>query len=173
MYLYGGKVSIFENSNKLYSYEFETNQWELLNNEGGQAIEGMMFPLYIDSHNAEIYKNEMLVFGGFIGGAIARYSRSVFSYNFETKQWGTYYLQNLKEKTLDMEKVPNSNSSEVPKKRANSGTSVFRDTLYIFGGTNGKKKMNDMWKFDLLGRKWMKIEPKEFEIFPDVSLLNI
>ena len=168
MYLYGGKVSIFENSNKLYSYEFEKNQWAVLNEEVGQKIDGLTFPLYIDSHNAEIYKTEMLVFGGFIGGSVALYSRCIFSYNFETKQWATYYLQSFKEKSMDKEPTVSTPNSDLPKKRANSGTSIFRDTLYIFGGTNGKKKLNDMWKYDLLGRKWAKIEPKELEIFPDV-----
>lgn len=165
MYLYGGKVSVFQNSNKLYSYDFESNEWELI--EHDELIEDLKFPLYLDSHNAEIYGKEMLVFGGFIGGCIAQYSRSVLSYNFEENKWGTYYLQNPKEKSQKNSSSPKQRKP-FPKKRANSGTGIYKDTLYVFGGTNGKKKLMDMWKFELLTKKWSEILPNDLAIFPDV-----
>ena len=164
MYLYGGKVSIFQNSNKLYSYDFEANEWELINAEKPQIIDDYEIPFFLDSHNAELYENqEMIVFGGFIGGKIAKYSRSIISFNFEKKQWIAYYLQSRK-KSLKSEK---DKIRALPKKRANSGIGIYKNILYIFGGTNGKSKLKDMWKFDLISRIWTEIIASDL-IFPDV-----
>jgi len=35
---------------------------------------------------------------------------------------------------------------------------AYGDNLYIFGGTNGEKTLDDMWKFDLKARNWQKIQ---------------
>lgn len=37
----------------------------------------------------------------------------------------------------------------------------FDGALWIFGGTNGVKTLNDQWKFDLTTKKWIKIESKD------------
>ncbi len=167
MYLYGGKVSIFENSNCVYAYDFLTNDWEILNSPVPQLIDSYEFPLYIDSHNSEIYDTEtakeMVIFGGFIGGNIAKYSRSVFSYDFAKNQWKSYFLQKKAKKTLIK-----TASCLQPKKRANAGMGIYHQFLYIFGGTNGKRKFKDMWKYDLSGQKWSEILSSD--IFPDVYI---
>lgn len=30
-------------------------------------------------------------------------------------------------------------------------------TLWIFGGTNGQKTLDDLWKFDLTQKSWTKV----------------
>lgn len=41
--------------------------------------------------------------------------------------------------------------------------------LWIFGGTNGQKTLDDLWKFDLATKKWDKVEQKNT---PEVSIKN-
>jgi hypothetical protein len=31
------------------------------------------------------------------------------------------------------------------------------NNLWIFGGTNGQKTLDDLWKFDLTNNKWAKV----------------
>lgn len=168
MLIYGGKVSIFENSNRLYSYDLETNDWELLNTNKTtpQTMQGYEFPLHLDSHNAELYETEqtkeMLVFGGFIGGSVAQYSRSIIAFDLEKNIWSFYYLQG--KKVLEGKKKEKAE----PKKRANAGMGIYQNIVYVFGGTNGKKKLNDMWKFDLVKRYWSEIVASDLN-FPDVN----
>jgi hypothetical protein len=37
---------------------------------------------------------------------------------------------------------------------------IAEGNLIIFGGTNGSKTLNDMWKFDLKEKKWKVIDSK-------------
>lgn len=41
----------------------------------------------LDGHNAGVYDNEMIVFGGFFGGKIGKYSNQVAKYNIQSKKW--------------------------------------------------------------------------------------
>jgi hypothetical protein len=34
---------------------------------------------------------------------------------------------------------------------------IYNSNLWIFGGTNGKNTLNDMWKYDIKGKNWLKI----------------
>ena len=105
----------------------------------------------------------MIVFGGFIGGNQAEYSRSIIYYDFTKNCWDVYYIQSKKKEKGAIR----------PKKRANSTLGIFQDKLYIFGGTNGKNKLNDMWKFDLNTRIWVEINAKDNSSFPDVNIIHI
>lgn len=102
MYLYGGKTSIFTNTNKFFSYDFIKCEWELLNQEKERTYEGFKLPFYLDSHNAVLYENsntnssQMVVFGGFIGGENAQYSKSIVYYDFTKNEWDYYFLQSKK-----------------------------------------------------------------------------
>lgn len=159
MYIYGGKTSVVDNSKKLYSYDFNTNIWEEENHSNDNL------PLAIDSHNAAVYSNgssdEMLIFAGFIGKT-SKYSNQIFSFNFKTKQWKFYFKHHTKKDKNIIEEP-----KKYPKKRANSAMCVINNSVYIFGGSKGVLKMNDMWKFDLIACEWKKIFYEE-KITPEV-----
>lgn len=149
MYIYGGKQSIFENSNKLYSYNFATKNWILINNN----TENDDFPPFIDSHNLLINSDneEMIVFGGFIGGKICKYSRSIYGYSFNQNKWTIIFDGFSK----------NIQKNSCPKKRANSSMLLYKGNLFIFGGGNSKIKFDDLWKFDLNKKEWISIKCNE------------
>lgn len=150
MYVYGGKTSVLNNSNKLYSYEFETNTW----NEEKTTKE--ILPFFIDSHNAILYeqneKAEMIVFGGFLGN-YSKYSNNVFAFDLKKQEW-KFYFENLpgkqKEKVINIQK-------QKPKKRSNSSINIIENFLFVFGGCKGSLKLNDLWKFDLINCSWRQI----------------
>lgn len=151
MYIYGGKQSILENSNKLYTYDFETKTWVLINNDTNNDE----LPPFIDSHNILINNNndndEMIVFGGFIGGKISKYSRSIYGYSFKENKWAVIFDGFSKH-------IP---KNSCPKKRANSSMILFKGNLFIFGGGNSKIKFDDLWKFDLNKKEWLSIKCNE------------
>ena len=133
-----------------------------------EIFQGYSLPFSLDSHNVVLYENsetknqEMIVFGGFIGGDIAKYSRSIIYYDFEKKTWSYYYLQ-------QRNKNKKENNRARLKKRSNAAISLFKDKLYVFGGTNGKIKFRDIWKFDLKNRSWFEILLQPNDIVPDVK----
>lgn len=147
MYIYGGKINAFENTKNLWAFSFASNRWELIKSR--RVSDDQFFPLEIDSHNAILYKDEMIVFGGYLG-QISKYSNLVYSYDFQTNIWKLYYMP-----------TPNEKKNEKPKRRANAGAVIFNDELFIYGGTNGKSKFNDLWKFDLKTLKWSQMSKME------------
>lgn len=160
MYIYGGKTSVIENSQKLYSYDFENNSWcEETNFTSKNEL-----PFYIDSHNAQVYDDgntaEMIVFGGFLR-KLSKYSNHIFAYDFKNKEWKFYFKTESK-------KNPKGDVKKVPKKRANSSMSIVKNNVYIFGGAKGCIKMNDLWKFDLKSCQWNEIAYEKSTI-PEVN----
>ena len=159
MYVFGGKCATVDNTANLYSWHFNESLWEKItyNRDGA--------PPKIDSHNAALYikegSTEMIIFGGYFGD-VGKYSRSVFSFNIEKKRWSVLHHS--------VKNTKNTNNNQIlPKKRANAGAVVLRDCLYVFGGTNGKIKFNDFWKFDLVAAKWDRIDCQG--VIPEVNTI--
>lgn len=144
MYIFGGKQSIFENSQKLFRFDFQEKNWELLvYNENNVTLPSL------DSHSVVVNDSEMIVFGGFKGGKIGKYSRSIYSYTFKTNEWRILY------DNLDR----NVSKNMIPKKRSSAGMVLNNSCLYVFGGVNNKFKFDDFWKFDLTDNNWKCLNP--------------
>ena len=67
MYIFGGQFHSTNNTNELNIYDFTTNNWSNLNFKGSEIPP-------IDSHNALVLNAEMIVFGGYFGGKIGKFS---------------------------------------------------------------------------------------------------
>lgn len=48
---------------------------------------------------------------------------------------------------------------ERPPPRANHSSTVWQSKLYIFGGWDGTKRLNDLYSYDVLTNKWMELRP--------------
>ena len=57
--------------------------------------------------------------------------------------------------------------NNIKKAREGCGLCHGNDKLYLFGGTNGKTRLNDLWTFDLSNSKWKSVYIKQ-EICPNV-----
>lgn len=83
----------------------------------------------MDSHSACLYEDgnvgHMVVFGGFIQGDR---SNEVYILNLNSQKWKNA-------RTTGIKPVPRSNHSAV----------IYRDSVYIFGGSNDEgEKLNDL-----------------------------
>lgn len=50
------------------------------------------------------------------------------------------------------------NTETKPSARKGHSAGVFEGSMYVFGGTDGLKSLNDLWKLDLTSLNWRKIE---------------
>lgn len=88
----------------------------------------------------------MYVYGGYITDK-AEYLSDILAFNIENNSWEIFY----KSDKTDKEPGPRSNFSMVESNRS----------LFIFGGSNGTKTLNDTWSFSLKDKKWTKVETKD------------
>lgn len=144
MYLYGGQRNAIDNSGELYEFKFKESVWEKIQPNGD------LVPEPRDSHSALVWKQEdqatMVVFGGFIGGNLGEPCNEVLIFDPKQKTWEIA--------------SKNSDGSRFPKKRMGHASVIIGDELYVFSGTDGEIKFNDLWKFDLKARVWQSIDSK-------------
>lgn len=96
----------------------------------------------MDNHSAAVYKDQLIIFGGFFGAKIGLHSNYLFSYQFQTNQWTKLFPQN-------------ETDLYAPAPRDGCGMDLFGDRLFVFGGSNGRERFNDLWQFDFIQEKWI------------------
>jgi len=110
----------------LYEYDLITREWrEMPAGEGAPRR---------TEHTAIVYKNSMVVFGGYSGNG---YENSVMVFNFATQQWQQLMAQ-----------------GEAPSARSAHTAVVVGDSMYIFGGWNGVHCMNDLHELNFETNTW-------------------
>lgn len=141
--LYKGKVFLFggatdmahmeQQSNDTFMYDIEENTVRKLqtNNEN-------ILPR--ESHNAILYKDQMIVFGG--RSKDNRFNQ-VLSLTLDNEK--KYEWKILK------------NNGDVPSKRATCSIGLVKDSFYIFGGFDGKNELCDLYSYNLKNQFWKKI----------------
>lgn len=164
MYLFGGQINSVENTNKLMAFDFTKQEWSEIAPQKQEPL-----PL-IDSHCALLWEQEggkasMIVVGGFLGGKEGGYSNAVYEYSITDNQWRTLF----KNKEVD---TSTTKELTLPPGRMGLGAAIHRNNLYIFGGNEGNTKFGDLWKFDLIEKKWVLIKP-EGKVNPQVGFLSI
>ena len=121
MLVFGGKNG-GRNSNKrlcdIFSYDFATQTWTALKAEGS-------VPSSRSAHTSVVYGKKMLVFGGrdTDGGCC----KDFYEFHLEAHVWRKLIIQ-------DSQLLVRARHSAV----------VHGDNIIVFGGWNGKKKLNDL-----------------------------
>lgn len=100
-------------------------------------------PPPLDSHTACLYEDGtaawMIVFGGF---AVGERSNTVYSLNLSSEKW------------------KQAHTSKGPEGRSNHSAVIYKDHMYIFGGTSDEgEKLSDLWKLDLRTYAWEELKP--------------
>ena len=104
----------------------------------------------LESHSANLYKQQIIIYGGNKGKF---FNKHVYSFNIETEE-----IVNLTEYLND-----NVDLSKMPLPRADHSTEIIGDNLYVFGGY-GRKTItfngffNDLWCFNLTNNTWNQIK---------------
>lgn len=93
----------------------------------------------VDSHCACLMDENMFIYGGYVADQ-GVYLKDILCLNLNTMEWKKLY-------------VSSSNSPE-PEARNCGSMIAHSGNLWLFGGSNGTKTLNDMWKFNLSQNKW-------------------
>ncbi|KAJ5072581.1 hypothetical protein M0811_01596 [Anaeramoeba ignava] len=96
-------------------------------------------PLVTNYHTSAVINNYMWVFGGFQRG---HGTRDLSCLNLNTFEW-----KSIKYNTF-LEKTRRNANIGWPSARYHHACTVANNNLFIFGGLDGKKYYNDLWKFD-------------------------
>ena len=125
MYVFAGKCG-GRNSNRrlsdLSAYDFLTNEWQ-------PCLQFGSIPPPRSAHGCFVYGGSMLVFGG--RNAEGDCCEDLFEYQFHTGAW----------RSIDL------NCSAFG--RARHSVALHNGRIIVFGGWNGKQKLNDLFFFSL------------------------
>ena len=143
----------------MMSFDFKTKQWNYIACNQPEGIPS------VDSHSAVLWNKDdntstMIMLGGFVGGEVAEYSNGVFEYNFKENAWTTLARNRIIESK-------NPENLRIPQGRMSFGACIHNNILYMFGGNNSNHKFNDLWKFNLLTKKWSLVRPAN-PVLPEV-----
>ena len=76
---------------------------------------------------------------------------TMFAFDFEQKTWEVY---------------KEVNKADEPEGRSDFDMLVHEGSIWLFGGSNGKKTLSDFWKLDPKDRKWQQVN---YEGGPEVA----
>lgn len=131
IYIFGGYDGI-NRVNDLFEYSIEENSWrEIISlNESAK-------PSPRHSQTAVVYQRYLYIFGGYDG---------IYKNDF--------YQFDLKEKIWNVIRDRNPSSENWPTPRYRTSSIVYMDKLYIYGGHDGSKHLNDFYSFDFEKQQW-------------------
>lgn len=125
IYIFGGYDG-FNRVNDFFEYSIDNGSWqEVLCSGAGTP------PTPRHSHSAVVYEDSMYVFGGYDG----HYRNDFYRFNFGTNAWTQINLK------------PNGNGVW-PKSRYRTSTTVYKDMMFLFGGHDGARQLNDFYCFN-------------------------
>lgn len=132
MYVFGGSDNSTESANT-YILNLKTKSWTV------KQPDSPNLPPPIDSHTAVLHDQNMIVFGGFIGGSR---TNELFALNLTTLRWTTV-----------------ASSGDPPSARSGHSALVYNDNMVVYGGCNDEgAKLNDVWKLNLTSYTWQRVE---------------
>eukprot|EP00993_Chasmostoma_nieuportense_P001345 NODE_2235_length_1241_cov_27.730700_g2124_i0.p1 GENE.NODE_2235_length_1241_cov_27.730700_g2124_i0~~NODE_2235_length_1241_cov_27.730700_g2124_i0.p1 ORF type:complete len:391 (-),score=69.70 NODE_2235_length_1241_cov_27.730700_g2124_i0:10-1182(-) len=127
MIVFGGKCG-GRNSNKrladMYAFDFASGDWHIIEATGD-------LPSSRSAHTAVVYFNKMLMFGG--RNADGKCCEDLYEFCFDTSEW---------------RRIEHEQGNQFFM-RARHSIVVHNDKLITFAGWNGKKKLNDLFQYNL------------------------
>lgn len=115
--------------NDLHRYDIVSGEWSRIL----PSWDNLAVPTPRHSHCAVVYKDSMLVFGGYDGS----YRCDLFEYNFLTNSWRS------------IETV-----GRIPRARYRATCVVYRDFMILHGGHDGTRHLSDTHVLDLRNMTW-------------------
>eukprot|EP00884_Botryococcus_braunii_P008682 jgi/Botrbrau1/17815/Bobra.0127s0060.1 len=160
VYMYGGELTSsnmekFRHFKELWRLDVATKTWEELPGRGGPSARS--------GHRMAIWKNRLIVFGGFEDtGKRTKYYNDTWFYNIEELKWVSV----------------GSSDTTAPAPRGGCQIAVHGDTLFVFGGHSvliddrGEEKdklHDDIWSLNLNSHKWEKVKKEGMAPGPRMS----
>jgi len=131
MYVFGGYDSK-RYLNDFHRFHFSTNTWSAVSHTGGG-------PSPRGGHTAVVYQDTMVVFGGCDGW---NYFNDCYRFNFASSDWSAVRV-----------------TGTAPGARSAPATVVHegQGMMYVFGGYDGARSLNDLFRFDLATSEWAQV----------------
>ena len=164
----------------VHELNLRTRRWRKLPNAGATFTARTDFSLVK-------YKNSMVVFGGYNGHdrfddmlSYSLWSPRVSA--TEVEPWkiallmGTHprlgakspvrklpthclgVIMGFLQKCNEWKEIVPSSGGEMPSRRFGHSAVAHRDSMWLFGGWNGRRTLNDLFEFNFLTRVWRKVE---------------
>lgn len=130
-YLFGGTDGTARQSDA-HAYNLETNLWQEIRACGRP-------PPARSGAQAVVWNGAVWFFGGYTKKD-GDYFNDVFKYEIATSSWESVH-------TL----------GESPMRRTDHSVCLFRESMLVFGGSDGRKRFNDMWELHLREKRWTQI----------------
>lgn len=143
MFIFGGQHIQLYNTNEVFKFNFDKYEWEDV------LVEGVK-PEPIDSHCIVPYENKFISICGFLGESTRNYSNGVWEFDCSTCKW-----RELFKSTHDQDIVYFTRG--IPQPRCQADCCIYSNKILMFGGTNGKRRFDDMWSFNLETLLWTQI----------------
>ena len=108
------------------------------------------------SHACCVHRKSMVLFGG---GTEKVCFNHMYKFDLEVERW-VKIKPNKSEELLEAEKdptkaIPSNLVLIEPEPRMFSVAVTYdKDRMFLFGGRNGKQKINEVWQFDFLNNQW-------------------
>lgn len=106
----------------------------------------------LDSHGAVVFEKSMFVFGGYICSN-AKYSNTIYRFDLVTEKWEVYHQH--------------QKNMPIPSERAGFGMDIDKNSIWLFGGTDGVKQLNDFWCFNIESKMWTQIKTEDVSKLPE------
>ena len=135
IYIYGG----YDGSsrvNDFYEYNVDTNTWREMVPSSISTT-----PSARHSHAAVVYQDSMYIFGGYDG----LYRNDFHRYNYRTNTW------NIMTDSLGANEF-------WPKPRYRTTSTVLGDNMFIFGGHDGSRQLNDFYAWSFKNETWTEVQ---------------
>jgi len=97
----------------------------------------------LTEHTGVVYQDKMYIFGG-NGGQVENYSNNVYSYPLPFKPDSVFNRIET--------------NAEAPPARSGHTAVVYKDSMYIFGGWNGRTSLSDFYSYHFETKTWKKID---------------
>lgn len=136
---FGGDSFFTKASNETYIFNLTNFEWKKI------ICQDKIYPPGRRYHSSTIHQDHLYIFGG--------QSNSFVNDGSFFKDFWCLDLKNSQWKEI---------KSNNPETRRYFSFHTFGNFLYIFGGRDDAKRMNDLWKYDIYNNKWVELNPKGY-----------
>ncbi|XP_026807019.1 uncharacterized protein LOC113549757 [Rhopalosiphum maidis] len=137
VYVFGGEVGFSSASESpLWSYSIKDNLWKKVKGKSGSNV-----PKGRRGHTALVYRNSMIIYGGYrdLKGS----TNEMWAFHFDTESWHLL-----------------SQGRVLPPARHKHSAIIHDDIMWVYGGMTDLHERSDLWKFDFVKKKWSVLKTK-------------
>lgn len=149
--LRGGRPGIGIHFNSLHEFSYDTGEWRVLHRGSPtNHPRGCNLPKARRHASIVVHGCSLFVYGGFdIDGDVLA---DLWEYNLETNNWAQ--LPGASSSTAYPVYDPANRTNTIPVARAEHTAVTYRNHMIVFGGYDGRKKLNDTFVFDFVSKTW-------------------